>query len=154
MIRPRSPATRAERTAGFTLLEMMGVMMIVALIAGLAVTMAPGTGRPRLEAVALQTAALFRRERLGAILTARDRVVLVDGESRAFVGDGGGRVAIPGDVLVDILGIDAQWSGRQVVVRFLPDGASSGTVVKFSRAGAAYEVWVNWYTGGVTLKAF
>jgi len=154
MMRLRSPATRTARNAGFTLLEMMAVMMIIALIAGLAVTMAPGTGRPRLEAVALQTAALFRRERLGAILTARDRVVSVDGESRAFVGDGGDRVAIPRDVLVDILGVDAQWSGRQVVVRFLPDGASSGTVVKLSHAGAAYEVWVNWYTGSVTLKAF
>ena len=154
MMRLRSPATRTARNAGFTLLEMMAVMMIIALIAGLAVTMAPGTGRPRLEAVALQTAALFRRERLGAILTARDRVVSVDGESRAFVGDGGDRVAIPRDVLVDILGVDARWSGRQVVVRFLPDGASSGTVVKLSHAGAAYEVWVNWYTGSVTLKAF
>jgi general secretion pathway protein H len=116
--------------------------------------MTPGTGRPRLEAVALQTAALFRRERLGAILTARDRVVSLDGGSRAFVGDGGDRVAIPRDVLVDILGLDEQWLGRQTVVRFLPDGASSGTVVKLSRAGVAYEIWVNWYTGSVTLKPF
>ncbi|HZW76542.1 MAG TPA: prepilin-type N-terminal cleavage/methylation domain-containing protein [Caldimonas sp.] len=144
--------TRSEHNAGFTLIEMIAVMMIIALVAGLAVTMAPGTGRPRLEAVALQTAALFRRERLGAILTARDRVVSVDGESRAFVGDSGDRVAVPADVRVDILGVDAHWSGRQMVVRFLPDGASSGTVVKFSRTGAAYEIWVNWYTGSVKLK--
>jgi len=143
---------RTACNAGFTLIEMMAVMMIIALVAGLAVTMAPGTGRPGLEAVALQAAALFRRERLGAILTARDRIVAIDGDSRMFVGDGGDRVAIPRDVIVDILGVDAQWSGRQVVVRFLPDGASSGTVVKLSRAGAAYEVWVNWYTGAVTLK--
>ena len=143
---------RTERNAGFTLIEMMAVMMIIALVAGLAVTMTPGTGRPGLESVALQTAALFRRERLGAVLTARDRSVSVDGDSRAFVGDGGDRVAIPRVVQVDVLGVDAQWSGRQAVVRFLPDGASSGTVVKLSRAGAAYEIWVNWYTGAVTLK--
>ena len=148
----RSPAPRTARNAGFTLIETMAVMMIIALVAGLAVTMTPGGGRPGLEAVALQTAALFRRERLGAILTARDRAVSVDGDSRVFVGDGGDRVAIPRDVLVDILGVDEQWSGRQAVVRFLPDGASSGTVVKLSRAGAAYEIWVNWYTGRVTLK--
>ena len=152
VMRLTSPATRTEHNAGFTLIEMMAVMMIIALVAGLAVTMTPGTGRPGLEAVALQTAALFRRERLGAILTARDRVVSVDGDSRVFVGDSGDRVAIPRDVLVDILGIDEQWSGRQAVVRFLPDGASSGTVVKLSRAGVAYEIWVNWYTGGVALK--
>ena len=141
-----------HRACGFTLVEMMAVMMIIALVAGLAVTMTPGTGRPGLEAVALKTAALFRRERLGAILTARDRSVSVDGDSRAFVGDGGDRVVIPRDVQVDVLGVDARWSGRQAVVRFLPDGASSGTVVRLSRAGAAYEIWVNWYTGSVTLK--
>jgi general secretion pathway protein H len=148
----RVPPTRAARDAGFTLIEVMAVMLIVAMVAGLAVTMTPGTGRPGLEAVALQTAALFRRERLGAVLTARDRAVAVDGDSRAFVGDGGDRVAIPRDVRVDILGVDAQWSGRQAVVQFQPDGASSGTVVKLSRAGAAYEIWVNWYTGRVSLK--
>ena len=148
----RSSATRTGRNAGFTLIEVMAVMMIIALVAGLAVSMTPGTGRPRLEAVALQIAALFRRERLGAVLTAHDRVVSVDGDSRAFIGDGGDRVAIPRDVLVDILGVDEQWSGRQAVVRFLPDGASSGTVVKLSHAGAAYEIWVNWYTGRVALK--
>lgn len=151
-MRLTSPAMSIEPKAGFTLIEMMAVMMIIALVAGLAVTMIPGTGRTQLEAVALQTAALFRRERFSAILTARDRVVSVDGDSRAFVGDGGDRVAIPRDVVVDILGVDEQWSGRQAVVRFLPDGASSGTVVKLSRERAAYEIRVNWYTGGVAIE--
>jgi general secretion pathway protein H len=151
-MRLTSPATSIDRKAGFTLIEMMAVMTIIALVAGLAVTMMPGTGRAQLEGVALQTAALFRRERFSAILTARDRVVSVDGDSRAFVGDGGDRVVIPRDVVVDILGVDEQWSGRQAVVRFLPDGASSGTVVKLSRERAAYEIRVNWYTGGVAIE--
>jgi len=142
----------AGRNAGFTLIEMQAVMLIVALVAGLAVTMMPSTGRPQLKAVALQTAALFRHERLRAILTARDREIFIDGEGRAFVGDSGDRVAIPRDVIVDILGVDERWSGRQAVVRFLPDGASSGTAVKLSREGAAYEIRVNWYTGGVALE--
>jgi general secretion pathway protein H len=151
-MRPTSPATIATGQAGFTLIEMMAVMLIIALIAALAMTHMRGTGRAQLKAVALQTAALFRRERLGAILTARNRQVSIDGERRAFLGDGGDAVAIPRDVTVDILGLDERWSGRQAVVRFLPDGASSGTVVKLSREGAVYEVRVNWYTGSVTLE--
>ncbi len=150
---PRTfPATIAERNAGFTLIEMLAVMTIIALITALAVTAVPGTGRAQLKAIALQTAALFRRERLGAILTARDRDVSIDGEHRTLVGDGGDRVAIPRDVSVDILGLDEQWSGRQAVVRFRPDGASSGTVVRLSREGATYEVRVNWYTGSVLVE--
>jgi general secretion pathway protein H len=146
-------ATISAREAGFTLIEMMAVMLMIALIAALAVTHTRGTGRAQLEAVALRTAALFRRERLGAILTARNRQVSIDGEHRVFEGDGDDLVAIPRDVTVDILGVDERWSGRQAVVRFLPDGASSGTVVKFSREGAVYEVQVNWYTGSVSLES-
>lgn len=127
-------------------------MVIIALVAALVFASVPGTGRTQLKAIALQTEALFRRERLGAILTARSREVSVDGQQRAFVGDSGERVAIPRDVTVDILSVDEQWSGRQAVVRFLPDGTSSGTVVRLSREGAAYEVRVNWYTGSVLVE--
>ena len=149
------PALRSwnvDRGAGFTLIEVMAVMLIIALVASLAVTMMPGTGRAGLKALALQTAALLRRERLGAVLTGRDREVSLDGERRVLVGDGGDIVVLPRDIVLDILGVDAVWSGRQAVVRFHPDGASTGAVVKLSREKAEYEIRVNWYTGGVTIQ--
>jgi general secretion pathway protein H len=60
-------------------------------------------------------------------------------------------VRVPRDVAVNVLGTDEVWSGRTAVVRFHPDGASSGTVLRLSREGAEYEVRVNWYTGGVAI---
>jgi general secretion pathway protein H len=146
------PVSIAERKAGFTLIEMQAVMLIIAMVAALVFTSMPGTGHPQLKAVALQMEAMFRRERLAAILTARSREVSIDGQNRAFVGDGGERVGIPRDVTVDILSVDEQQSGRQTVVRFLPDGTSSGTVVKLSREGEVYELRVNWYTGSVLVE--
>jgi general secretion pathway protein H len=140
-----------DREAGFTLIEVIAVMLIIALVASLAVTMMPGTGRAGLKALTLQTASLLRRERLGAILTGRDREVSLDGERRVLVGDGGDIVALPRDIVLDILGADALWSGRQAVVRFHPDGASTGAVLKLSREKAEYEIRVNWYTGGVAI---
>jgi general secretion pathway protein H len=152
-MRPTSRTSSADRVGGFTLIEMMAVMLIIAMVAALVVTMTPGTGRAQLKALALETAALFRRERLGAILTGRSRRVSIDGELRSLIGDGGDVVPIPHDVVVNILGVDEEWSGRQAVVRFLPDGASSGTVLILSREQAAYEIRVNWYTGGVAIEA-
>jgi general secretion pathway protein H len=149
---PPTPLTRtADRRAGFTLIEVVAVMLIIALVASLAVTTMHGTGRGRLKALALETAALLRRERLGAVMTGRERQVSIDGEQRVLVGDGGDVVAVPRDVVLDILGIDALWSGRQAVVRFHPDGASTGAVLKLSREKAEYEIRVNWYTGGVAI---
>ena len=149
---PPAPRTRTtDRRAGFTLIEVVAVMLIIALVASLAVTTIPGTGRGRLKALTLETAALLRRERLGAVMTGRERQVSIDGEKRVLVGDGGDVVAVPRDVVLDILGIDALWSGRQAVVRFHPDGASTGAVLKLSREKAEYEIRVNWYTGGVAI---
>src|SRR5215470_5285005 len=146
-----SRAVTTDRRAGFTLIEVVAVMLIIALVASLAVTMTTGTGRGRLKALALETAALLRRERFGAVMTGRERQVSIDGEQRVLVGDGGDVVAVPRDVVLDVLGVDASWSGRQAVVQFHPDGGSTGAVLKLSREKAEYEIRVNWYTGGVTI---
>ena len=127
------------------------MILIIAMVSSLVVTMTPGTGRAKLKALTLQSAALLRRERLGAILTGRDRQVSLDGARRALIGDGGDVVSVPPDVTVNVLGANELWSGRLAVARFRSDGASSGAVLRFSREGAEYEVRVNWYTGGVTI---
>src|SRR5262245_48812811 len=150
---PTSRMWSSDRKAGFTLLETVAVMLIIALMASLAITMIPGTGRARLKAVTLDAAALLRRERLGAILTGREREVAIDGERRILIGDGGSTVALPPDVVVDLLGTTVPSMDRATVVRFHPDGASSGAVLRLSREKAGYEIRVNWYTGGVSIEA-
>ncbi len=140
--------TTIDPRAGLTLVEVMAVMLIIAIIATLVVATIPGTGRGQLKALTLQTAALLRRERFGAILTGRSRRVSLDASNRTLVGDGGA-IAIPRDVVLDVVGVDESWAGRQAVVRFEPDGASTGAVLRFSREGARYVVNVDWYSGNV-----
>jgi len=136
--------------AGTTLIEMMAVMLIISMLASLVVTMMPGTGRGNLKALTLQAAALLRRERLAAILSGQRRLVSLDGNTRTLVGRSGS-VAVPRDVMLDVVGVDEVWSGRRAVVRFEPDGASTGAVLKFSWENVRYEVDVNWYSGRVAV---
>jgi prepilin-type N-terminal cleavage/methylation domain-containing protein len=82
------PISSVDAQRGFTLIETMAVMMIIALVASIAVTMTKGTGRGELKALALETADLLRRERLGATLTGRQRQVFIDGDGRALLGEG------------------------------------------------------------------
>lgn len=140
-----------DREAGFTLLEVIIVMCIIALVASLAVSLTPGTGRARLKALTLETAALLRRERLGAIFTGRAHQVSIDYAARALIGDGGDIVPIPSDVVLDVLAVDDSSFGRLSAIRFEPDGASSGGVLKLSLQKAEYEVRVNWYTGAIAI---
>src|SRR5262247_3601931 len=151
--RPTSRMWSSDRKAGFTLIEAVAVMLIIALMASLAITMMPGTGRARLKAVTLDAAALLRRERLGAILTGREREVAIDGERRILIGDSGSTVALPPDVTVDLLGTTVPSMDRATIVRFHPDGASSGAALRLSREKAGYEIRINWYTGGVSIEA-
>jgi general secretion pathway protein H len=143
----------ASAKRGFTLIEMMAVMSIVAMVSALVIVSIPGTGRAGLKAVAMEAASLLRRERQGAMLAGADRRVALDGVRRALVGDGGDAVAIPGDVVVNILGVGAEASEDVPLVLFHADGGSSGAALRFSREGAEYEVRVNWYTGGVSIQA-
>jgi len=138
--------------AGFTLIEMMAVMMIIALMSSLAVAMIPGTGRAGLKAIVMKSVALLRRERFGAMMTGQDRHVALDGKDRKLIGDSGDQVFIPADVVVDILGAEEVWPQGQAVAAFYPDGASTGAALRFSRDGVSYEVRVNWYTGGVSVE--
>jgi len=141
---------RIRAANGFTLIEMLAVVLIVAMVASLTIVSIPGSGRAQLKAVTLEAATLLRRERLAAVLTKSDRRVTLYGARRLVIGDGGEEVTIPPDVAVDFLGTDAQ--GSAPVVVFHADGASSGGALRFSREKAEYEVRVNWYTGGVSVE--
>jgi len=140
----------ADPKAGFTLIEMMAVMMIIALVSSLAMSMPFGTSRAGLKATVFETAALFRRERMSALLSGRERGVTLDRSARAFIGRAGGMVALPNDVALDIL--NAETSTGELV-RFLPDGASTGAVIRFTRDNGSYVLRVNWLTGGVMIDA-
>jgi general secretion pathway protein H len=143
-------ADNHDPRAGSTLIEMMAVMLIIAMLASLIGVVTPGTGRAKLKALTLQTAALLRRERLAAVLTGVSREVSLDSGERKLIGSSGA-IDIPRDVVVDVVGVDQVWSGRQAVVQFLPDGASSGAVLKFSWKEVRNEVDVNWYNGRVAV---
>jgi general secretion pathway protein H len=141
-----------EAKSGFTLLEMTAAMAIVALTASLVIAAIPGTGRVGLKAITMDAAALLRHERKGAILTGSDRHVILDGPRRALIGESGEEVVVPRDVAIDLLGTADASAGRVPVTFFRPDGASTGAALRFSREGAAYEIRINWYTGGVSVK--
>lgn len=145
--------TRPRANAGFTLVEMLAVMLIIAGMAGLAIAYAPGTGRPRLKAVAMDVAALLRRERLSAMLSGRARHVGLDRRRRALVGESGGEALVPADVTLDLLGPAGDYGVLQAVTEFAPDGASTGAALAFSRERMRYEVRVDWFTGGVSIDA-
>ncbi|WP_454918095.1 prepilin-type N-terminal cleavage/methylation domain-containing protein [Xanthobacter sediminis] len=151
----RGPAARDRSgEAGFTLLEVVCALLIVAALAAIALPRIPlGTSRPRLEAYAVEAAALLKSDRAAALRQGRLVATSVDAPAgRLRSGSSGRTVRLPRDVRIEAL-LPRQCGGRFVggEISFLPSGMSCGGVVTLARGAAAYEVRVNWLTGGVEI---
>ena len=146
----------ASDEAGFTLLDTVAVLAIVAILAALALPHWPrGTSRPQLEAYALSVAALLKADR-NAALARRERVATrLDVSAREVEsGAGAGLVRLPEDVAFDALVAQTCAGGENgSAIAFLPSGMSCGGSIALARPGAAYHVRVNWLTGGVEIVA-
>jgi general secretion pathway protein H len=136
---------------GFTLLEMVCVLAIIALLAAVLLPFIPHeTSRSRLQAYALQTAALLKTDRNAAIRRQASVATLVDAEARA-IRSGASRAAIriPDDVRFDAL--LPQTCGRQALstISFFANGTSCGGAITLTRFDVGYEIRVNWLTGRI-----
>src|ERR1700749_2288591 len=104
---------------GFTLLEMVCVLAIIALLSAVLLPFIPHeTSRSRLQAYALQTAALLKTDRSAAMRRNASDATRVDGEARAIrSGASRAEVRIPDDVRFDAL--LPQTCGRQAALSTL-----------------------------------
>jgi general secretion pathway protein H len=157
--RPTSPAGSADGRAGergVVLLEIVAVLAIIALLAAIILPAIPrATSRARLEAYALDVAALITQDRNAAVRRRTQVATQVVAPARLIVsGSTGRQLRLPDDVAVDAL-LAVRCGDRPVVgtINFFATGSSCGGVVALRRPGAGYQVRVNWLTGGVEVVA-
>jgi general secretion pathway protein H len=140
-----------RRAAGFTLIEVVCVLAIIALLAALVLPAIPrATPNARLEAYALEVAALLTADRNASIRRHLEVVTALDASAGAIrSGAGAGRIQLPRDVAFDALLADT-CEGRKVgaTIVFFPSGMSCGGTIQLRRGSVGFQVRVNWLTGG------
>lgn len=137
---------------GFTLLEMVCVLAIVALLAAILLPYVPHeTTRPQLGAYAIEAAALLKLDRMAAMRDRRPVTTQVDARARSLRSGATGRVVrVPDDVLFEAT-LPGRCNERPAFssINFFPSGMSCGGTIALTRSGVGYEIRVNWLTGGV-----
>src|SRR5262245_5292346 len=75
----------ARRQAGFTLLEIICVLAVIAMLAAIVLPAIPlGTSRPRLQGYALETAALLKADRTAAMRRRAEVAAVADPQRRVI----------------------------------------------------------------------
>ena len=147
----RSPASPGK-PGGFTLVELMVVLVIVGLLLTLApVAFQSAVPSLQVKSAAQELAAVMRATRSRAIKENREHVVQVDVEGRRYRG---GRAdqeeVLDPDIALSLLTaeseLDEDGGGR---IRFYPDGTSTGGRVSLTLGDTTYHVVIDWLTGRI-----
>ena len=144
---------RARRAGGFSLLELLLVMVLVAATGVLAAgVLGGGFARMELRGQARDIATQLRYTRARALATGTPQAFNIDPAARAWQGADGRRGQVPDSLRIRFIGArEVQPAEGVGAILFFGDGASTGGRVQLSRGSAGFDIDVAWLTGEVSL---
>ncbi|MBK1722102.1 GspH/FimT family pseudopilin [Thiocystis violacea] len=147
---------RPSANRGFTIVELLVVMAIAALIMTAVPTLfsaaLPGI---EMKSAARRTVATLRLARESAIRRGEDQALLVDIEAHRLSLPGYRSLSLPKGLTIGLEAASREMLDEQRgVIRFFPDGSSTGGRILLSRKGNGYQVGVTWLTGRIELDTW
>ncbi|WP_024516251.1 GspH/FimT family pseudopilin [Bradyrhizobium sp. Tv2a-2] len=133
-------------SSGFTLLELLVVLGIIAVVLATMMMARPNVSGTQLNTTARSVAGILRLARAHAIERNAETLVVVD-PVVAAIGLPGAMRSLPRGISIDVTAAASETAGGRAGLRFYPDGQSSGGTILLRRDGRAARVEVNWLTG-------
>src|SRR5260370_31801182 len=141
-----------EGEGGFTLLEMLCVLAVIAMLAAVLLPLIPHqTSRSRLQAYALQAATLLKADRNAAIRHQAQVATLVDTETRSIrSGVSRGMIRTPDAVHFDaLMPQTCRQRAALSTISFFADGSRCGGTFPLIRLAAGHYVRATVLTGSI-----
>lgn len=141
-------------TGGFSLLELLLVIALIAAIGALtAAALTGGMDGVRLRSAAKQVAAQLRFTRAQAIASGKPQRFTIDPRAHAWTAPKDRSGEIPEQLGIVFTGARQTQPARGVgAIVFFADGASTGGRIQLTAKNAAWNVDVKWLTGEVRLR--
>lgn len=148
---PRSLS--ALRTRGFTLLEMLAVILLIGIAAAaVAVSVSQGLASARVRAASVELAAALRATRAQAIVKGKQQAFELDTRNASYHAAGGKQVALPKGMRLSITSAREDQPDKHTGrIRFFPDGSSTGGHIVLQRGERRWQVNVAWLTGAISV---
>ena len=148
------PTSRTEGEAGFTLVEMLAVLVILTLAASAVLRAGSGSAETaEVRAFLIRAEAMMRHARTAAVETSSVQDVVIDARARRFVHNSGLAIEVPAGLALDgVVARVPEEANGALVIRFFPDGGSTGATLPFRFRGEVYVLRVNWLTGHADVR--
>jgi general secretion pathway protein H len=143
-----------DDAAGFSLLELLIVLMLMAIIAAVTLPIfGPGVSTTDLKRAAREIAAGLRLARSQAIAQRAEAILELDVAARAFRVPPDPRVhTMPEGIELKLFTAQRDLISDQVgAVRFFPDGGSTGGRITLAAGERKFDVDIDWLTGRVSI---
>jgi general secretion pathway protein H len=149
-----SDSTMIKRLRGFTLLEMILVLVVAAIVAVVAVpNLQPAIANMQLKSATSDVASALRHTRGMAVNRGREAEFVLNVNQHFYKIAGRHKpYSLPSDVKLSLFTADFLMSEGQGSIIFYPDGSASGGRVTLEGAGKKRLVDVNWLTGAVVIR--
>ncbi len=147
---------RGQCNAGFTLFELLAVMIVLAMaMVAVATFMSSPSAGLKVKAAAQLTASRLRDLRATALATGSELAAAIDVNARTIhFSDGRVPLQLDRAIAVAVTGAESEQRVRGMAgVRFFPNGSSTGATITLSVQRQAYEVRINWLSGRVSTAA-
>ncbi len=143
-----------HRSHGFTLVELLVVLVIASLMLALVGTsISRNVSGAEMRQAARKVAAALRYTRTHAILDKSQQVFLVDTEKRSYKAGDRPAETLPEGMSVQLNTARSELTSETAGgIRFFPDGGSTGGNVLLEANGRVYRVDVAWLTGEASVQ--
>jgi general secretion pathway protein H len=142
-----------QKQAGFTLIEVIVVMVMIAVLAGLVATsMTDSLRKAKIRAVSKNLVSAMRYTRGQAVVKHEQKTITFNVEDKTYQAPRKKVVHIPDEIEINVYTADSEVADEtKGSIRFFSDGSSTGGWVKLTHKNKIWKINVNWLTGEIAM---